>query len=65
MFYVKMYFHDWNISKISATINTQSNLLSIDSHHQCIELQQSVRLIKASNDSYWNEEGYQKKFWKN
>ncbi len=51
--------------KISATIYTQWNLLSIESHYQSIELQQGARLIEDSDKSCWNEVGLPKKFWKN
>jgi len=50
--------------KFYATINTQCNLLSIESHYQCIELQQGARLIEESDKSCWNDVGNKKKFWK-
>ena len=50
--------------KFSATINTQCNLLSIESHYQSIELQQGARLIEDSDKSCWNDVGNKKSFEK-
>ena len=48
----------------SATINSQCNLLSIESHYQSIELQQGARLIEDSDKSCWNDLGNKIKFGK-
>jgi len=50
--------------KISGTINTQCNRLSIESHYQSIELPQGARLIEDSAKSCWNDVGNKKSFEK-